>query len=149
MLPPSTAACAGCVASASPCERFRGSLCKSIGEILHINHTLSTGCVQCHLCLTGSVLNAGASQAVPQTVGRDPELDRQIGDLTVALRSVLDLYRRTQDILFAHLPPGGPDEKTTINNLLALLDGCEQRAIRRAADAALLVSRDDAPCIAP
>src|SRR5271157_2048409 len=50
MLPPSTAACAGCVASASPCERFRGSLCMSIGVIIHINHTLSIGCVQCHLC---------------------------------------------------------------------------------------------------
>src|SRR5271157_1263406 len=64
MLPPSTAACAGCVASASPCERFRGSLSKSIGEVLHINHTLSIGCVQCHLCpvspLSGHGRGAGS-----------------------------------------------------------------------------------------
>jgi hypothetical protein len=82
-------------------------------------------------------------------VGRDPELDRQIGDLTVALRSTLELYRRTQRVLFAHLPPDGPDDAATISSLMSLLDGCEQRAVVRAATAALDLAGGKEPILEP
>lgn len=43
------------------------------------------------------------------------------------------LVVKAQEILAAHLPPGGPSEKSTISALLGLLDGPEYRAVRDAA----------------
>ncbi len=63
--------------------------------------------------------------------------NHQKDELVASLKATLDLYHRAQVILFSHLPPDGPDETTTINNLLSLLDGSEQRVIVSAAKKAL------------
>lgn len=42
--------------------------------------------------------------------------------------ALVALIHKAQSILARHLPPGGPDAKTTISALLGLLDGPESRA---------------------
>lgn len=58
-------------------------------------------------------------------------------DLVAAGKSQTEIIRRAQTILTHYLRPDGPSDSETLNELLGLLDGPDQRAAQDAWDAAL------------
>ena len=79
-------------------------------------HPSDSGCIAAH---------NPARTAIVLGSGKTP-----VGKPMDQIEQLQSIIRDCQKILTAHLVPGGPDAKTTITDLLEILDGPRARAVQ-------------------